>query len=252
MRLKDKVAIVTGAAQGIGAAYARALAAEGAMVCVCDIADPKPLAHELTSAGHRAIGSVADILDPAAFGATVDATVKAFGGVHILVNNAAIFGQLKFKPFFEIVADEWDKLMAVNVRGTVECVKAVLPQMRAQKYGKIINISSGTFYRGSPLLTHYVASKGVVIAVTRCVAHELGELGICVNCIAPGFTMSEAVQTNPVYQNPAITTMTVGARAIKREETPEDLVGTLIYLASPDSDFVTGQTIVVDGGSTML
>lgn len=252
MRLKDKVAIVTGAAQGIGAAYARALAAEGAMVCVCDIADPKPLAHELTSAGHRAIGSVADILDPAAFGATVDATVKAFGGVHILVNNAAIFGQLKFKPFFEIVADEWDKLMAVNVRGTVECVKAVLPQMRAQKYGKIINISSGTFYRGSPLLTHYVASKGAVIAVTRCVAHELGELGICVNCIAPGFTMSESVQTNPVYQNPAITTMTVGARAIKREETPEDLVGTLIYLASPDSDFVTGQTIVVDGGSTML
>ncbi len=252
MRLKDKVAIVTGAAQGIGAAYARALAAEGAMVCVCDIADPKPLAHELTSAGHRAIGSVADILDPAAFGATVDATVKAFGGVHILVNNAAIFGQLKFKPFFEISADEWDKVMAVNVRGTVECVKAVLPHMRAQKYGKIINISSGTFYRGSPLLTHYVASKGAVIAVTRCMARELGELGICVNCIAPGFTMSEAVQTNPIYQNPVITTMTVGARAIKREETPEDLVGTLIYLASPDSDFVTGQTIVVDGGSTML
>ncbi len=252
MRLKDKVAIVTGAAQGIGAAYARALAAEGAMVCVCDIADPNPLVHELTLAGHRAIGSVADILDPAAFGATVDATVKAFGGVHILVNNAAIFGQLKFKPFYEISTDEWDKVMAVNVRGTVECVKAVLPQMRAQKYGKIINISSGTFYRGSPLLTHYVASKGAVIAVTRCMARELGELGICVNCIAPGFTMSAAVQINPIYQNPAITTMTVGARAIKREETPEDLVGTLIYLASPDSDFVTGQTIVVDGGSTML
>jgi NAD(P)-dependent dehydrogenase (short-subunit alcohol dehydrogenase family) len=249
MRLKDKVAIVTGAAQGIGAAYARALAAEGAMVCVCDIADPKPLVSELTSAGRRAIGSLADILDTAAIGATVDATIKAFGGVHILVNNAAIFGQLTFKPFYEIGADEWDKVMAVNVRGTVECVKGVLCN---QKYGKIINISSATFHRGSPLLTHYVASKGAVIAVTRCMARELGDFGIRVNCIAPGFTISAAVQANPIYQNPAITNMTVGARAIKREEVPEDLVGTLVYLASPDSDFVTGQTIVVDGGSTMV
>jgi NAD(P)-dependent dehydrogenase (short-subunit alcohol dehydrogenase family) len=251
MRLKDKVAIVTGAAQGIGAAYARALASEGAMVCACDIVDPKPLVQELTSAGRRVIGSVVDILDPAALARTVDATIKAFGGVHILVNNAAVFGQLTFKPFFEISAEEWDKVMAVNVRGTVECVKAVLPHMRVQKYGKIINVSSGTFYRGSPLLTHYVASKGAVIAVTRCMARELGELNICVNCIAPGFTMSAAVRANPIYDNAAITAMTIGARALKREETPDDLVGTVVYLASPDSDFVTGQTIVVDGGSTM-
>jgi NAD(P)-dependent dehydrogenase (short-subunit alcohol dehydrogenase family) len=252
MKLKDKVAIVTGAAQGIGAAYAKALAAEGAMVSVCDIADPQPVVKEITATGQRAIGSTVDILDEAALAAMVAATVKAFGGVHILVNNAAIFGQLTFKPFYEISAAEWDKVMAVNVRGSIECVKAVLPHMRQQKYGKIINISSATFHRGSPLLTHYVASKGAVIAITRSMARELGEFGIRVNCIAPGFTLSAAVRANPIYDSPAITAMTVGARAIKREETPEDLVGTLVYLASADSDFVTGQTIVVDGGSTML
>jgi NAD(P)-dependent dehydrogenase (short-subunit alcohol dehydrogenase family) len=222
------------------------------MVTICDLADPKPAVESIVATGGRAIGSLTDITDPAALAAMVESTTKAFGGVHILVNNAAIFGQLTFKPFFEISAAEWDKVMTVNVRGTVECVKAVLPHMRRQKYGKIINISSATVHRGTPMLTHYVASKGAVIALTRTMARELGDMGIRVNCIAPGFTLSEAVRANPIYDNKAITDMTIAARAIKREELPEDLVGTLIYLASPDSDFVTGQTIVVDGGSTML
>jgi NAD(P)-dependent dehydrogenase (short-subunit alcohol dehydrogenase family) len=252
MRLDGKVAIVTGAAQGIGAAYAKALIAEGASVSVCDIIDPQPLVNTIVEAGGKAIGSITDIMDPAALSAMVERTIKQLGGVDILVNNAAIFGQLTFKPFYDISAAEWDKVLAVNVRGSIECAKAVLPHMRQQKYGKIINISSATFHRGSPMLSHYVASKGAVIAITRTMARELGDFGIRVNCIAPGFTLSEAVRANPVYDNAAITAMTLGARAIKREETPEDLVGTLVYLASADSDFVTGQTIVVDGGSTML
>jgi NAD(P)-dependent dehydrogenase (short-subunit alcohol dehydrogenase family) len=252
MRLKEKVAIVTGGAQGIGAAYAKALAAEGAMVSICDLADPKPAVDAIAASGGRAIGSVTDITSPDALAAMVEKTINEFGSVHILVNNAAMFAQLTFKPFFEISAAEWDKVMMVNVRGSVECVKAVLPHMRRQKYGKVINISSATFHRGTPMLTHYVASKGAVIAITRTMARELGDMGIRVNCIAPGFTLSDAVRANPIYDNKAITDMTIAARAIKREEVPEDIVGTLVYLASPDSDFVTGQTIVVDGGSSML
>lgn len=250
MKLPGKVAVVTGAAQGIGATYARALAAEGACVGVCDIQDPSTTVDQIVAAGGKAIGMIADIVDATSMAKLAAETVKAFGGIHILVNNAAIFGNLTFKPFTEIDAAEWDRVMTVNVRGSLECVKAVLPYMREQKYGKIINISSGTIYRGMPYLMHYVTSKGAVVVMTRCLARELGDHGIRVNCISPGLTLSEAVRNNNAYTETFSTTL-INVRAIKREEVPEDLVGTLIYLSSPDSDFVTGQTIVVDGGSTM-
>ena len=249
-RLKGKVAVVTGAAQGIGASYARALAAEGAAVVVTDIAEPAETAAAITKSGGRSLALACDVTDAAALGTMVTRTVERFGGLHILINNAAMFGKLALKPFDQISSAEWDQVMGVNVRGVFECCKAVLPQMRKQGYGKIINVASGTVFKGTPMLLHYVTSKGAVIALTRCVAREVGDSGIRVNCIAPGLTMSENVRNNPAWAD-AIVTANTASRAIKREAEPEDMVGTVVYLASPDSDFVTGQTIVVDGGSAM-
>jgi NAD(P)-dependent dehydrogenase (short-subunit alcohol dehydrogenase family) len=249
-RLLNKVAIVTGAAQGIGAAYARALAAEGAAVVIGDILDPAPIVAEITQQGRRALGFYLDVTRKETVEAVVAQTVKAFGGLHILVTNAAMFGNLALKPFLEIDSDEWDRLMAVNVRGAFECVKAVVPQMRRQKYGKIVNIASGTVFKGTPMLLHYVTSKGAIVAFTRAVAREVGEDGICVNCLAPGLVISESVRNNPAWAH-ALIDRNTASRALRREETPEDVVGAMLFLASPDSDFMTGQTIVVDGGSVM-
>ena len=251
MRLQGKVAIVTGAAQGIGAVYAAALAAAGAAVSLWDVEEPKAAVARIAAAGGAARGSRVDVTEPRAVAAAVDETADALGAVHILVNNAALFGRLENRPFTEIPAEEWDRVMMVNVRGAMECVKAVLPHMRARKYGKIINVGSCTVYRGTPNLMHYVASKGAVVAMTRCMARELGDDGIRVNCISPGFTASESVRSNRDY-TPAYSQGALNARALKREQEPDDLAGTLVYLASPDSDFVTGQTIVVDGGAVML
>lgn len=247
-RLTDRSIIVTGAAQGIGAAYAKALAAEGARVCVCDVTDPRSVADEIRAAGGQAIGTVTDVTSPSAVAAMVRATCDAFGTVHGLVNNAALFGSLKLQPFTDIESDEWDQVMAVNTRGTFECVKAVVPVMRKQKYGKIVNIASGTLFKGSTHLLHYVASKGAVVAMTRVMARELGDDNILVNCIAPGLTVSPAVRENYTAQDIAANKAT---RALKREEEPEDLTGTLVFFLSAESDFITGQTLLVDGGSFM-
>jgi NAD(P)-dependent dehydrogenase (short-subunit alcohol dehydrogenase family) len=247
-RLNDRSIIVTGAAQGIGASYAKALAAEGARVTLCDLTEPRSVADEIRAAGGQAISMVTDVTSPAAVAAMVKATVDAYGTVHGLVNNAAMFGSLKLQPFMDIESDEWDKVMAVNTRGVFECVKAVVPTMRKQKYGKIINIASGTLFKGTPHLLHYVASKGAVVAMTRVMARELGGDNILVNCIAPGLTLSPAVQASyslaEIEANKA-------TRALKREEEPEDIIGALIFFASGESDFITGQTLLVDGGSVM-
>lgn len=249
-RLKGRVAIVTGAAQGIGAQYAKALAAQGAAVSVVDLLDAAPVVAAITQAGGQALALHADVTNTVAVRDMVAATLERFGGVDILVNNAAVFGNLSLKPFEQIDSGEWDKVMAVNVRGVFECSKAVAPAMRKRKYGKIINIASGTVFKGTPMLLHYVASKGAVVAMTRCLARELGDDGIRVNTLAPGLTLSESVRDNPAWSD-AVIRNNVATRAIKREATPDDMLGTLVYLCSADSDFVTGQVIVVDGGAVM-
>jgi NAD(P)-dependent dehydrogenase (short-subunit alcohol dehydrogenase family) len=248
--LTGKTAIITGAAQGIGAHYARGLAAAGAAVSVCDVADPGSLVDEIRAAGGRIMGRIVDITDGAAMRAFAEETHAQFGGPDILVNNAALFGALKRKPLMEIDAQEWDRVMTVNVRGPFECVKAVVPFMRSKGYGKIVNISSSTVNAGQPLLLHYVTSKGAIIAMTRSLARELGADGIRVNAVSPGFTLSEAVRNNPVY-TPQVTSGIAAMRSIKRDQQPDDLVGTVVFLASPASDFITGQTLIVDGGMAM-
>ena len=247
-RLSGKVAIVTGAAQGIGAALAKALAAEGAELSICDLQAPSSVVNDIEATGHKAIGFACDVTDPAAVAKLASETERAFGGIHILVNNAGIFTKLSRKPMNEISSQEWDRVMAVNVRGSFECAKAVLPTMRRQKYGKIINVASGTVFRGTPMLLHYVSSKGAVVAMTRAMAREVGDDGIRVNCIAPGLTMSEGVIANSYYSS-AVLSDNLASRCIKRDVMPEDLTGTVIFLASTDSDFMSGQTVLVDGGA---
>ncbi len=249
-RLNGKVAIVTGGAQGIGAQYVRALARQKAYVVVADLADASALVTELEGAGSQATYARTNVADASSVRKMVEVTVGKFGRIDILVNNAAIFTSLSFKPFGEIDSAEWDQVMAVNVRGVFECVKAVTPYMARNGYGKIVNIASGTVFKGAPLLLHYVTSKGAIVAMTRSLARELGDVGIRVNTIAPGLVMSENVVANASYRG-AVVENNIASRAIKRAATADDLVGALLYLCGPDSDFVTGQCLVVDGGSVM-
>lgn len=249
-RLNGRAIIVTGAAQGIGAAYAQALAAEGARLSLCDLQAPEATLAAIKKAGGEAIGMACNVTDATAVARLVEATDKAFGGVQGLVNNAALFGGLDLKKFDQITSEEWDRVMTVNVRGSFECVKAVLPVMRRQRYGKIVNIASGTVFKGTPMMLHYVTSKGAIVAFTRAIARECGDEGIRCNCLAPGLTMSEAVRNNPAWAK-SLVQANVASRCIKREMVPEDLLGTLVFLCAADSDFMTGQTVVVDGGSAM-
>jgi len=243
MRLAGKVAIVTGGARHIGAVYCRKLAAEGAAVIIADVLDGDKVVQEITAAGGRAMALKVDVSKQEDTIQMAAETVKTFGRIDILVNNAAIFINIQRQPFYEITAEEWDRVSAVNIKGPFLCAKAVFPQMKEQRSGKIINISSSTAFAGTPLFLHYVASKAALIGMTRSLAREVGEFGICVNAIAPGLVQHEG-QTAPKE----FTEFQLKARSIKRLQTPEDLLGVLVYLASPDSDFVTGQTILVDGG----
>lgn len=248
--LEGRAVIVTGGAQGIGATYAAALAAAGARVAVCDLRAPEATVAAVRAAGGEAIGEACDVTDAAAVGRLVAGTVRAFGRIDGLVNNAAIFASLRPRPFQEFGSDEFDAVMRVNVRGTFECIRAVLPVMQAQGYGKIVNVASGTVFKGTPMMLPYVSSKGAVIALTRAVAREVGTHGIRVNCIAPGLTMSEGLVGNPDY--PAeVVRRTVATRCLERDQQPEDLTGALAFLLSAESDFMTGQTLVVDGGSVL-
>ena len=245
MRLKDHVAIVTGAAQGIGAAYARGLAREGAAVAVVDILDPKPVAKEIVGNDGKALPLVVDVSDEKQTQEMARKVADTFGRIDILVNNAAVYGTIVRKPFEQITVEEWDKLYAVNVRGIFLCVKAVAPHMKAQRSGKIINASSSTFFKGNEDFLHYVSSKGAVVAMTRSLARELGEWNINVNAIAPGQTLSEA----NLKRGDQVDANSLRIRLLKRRLFPEDLVGTVIYLSSPDSDMMTGQVLLVDGGT---
>jgi NAD(P)-dependent dehydrogenase (short-subunit alcohol dehydrogenase family) len=250
MRLKDKVAIVTGGGRGIGAAFCDALAAAGAKVVVADILDGTQVAARICETQRPAIYVRADVTSKQSVENLVADTVREFGTVDILVNNAALFADLALKPFQQISEEEWDRVMLVNVRGTFQCAKAVAPVMIDNKKGRIVNMASGTAFKGTGNLLHYVASKGAVVSMTRSLARELGPHNICVNAIAPGLTMSEAVVVNPDWTGKA-SAAGVAARAIQRDQVPADLLSTLIYLCSDDSNFVTGQTISVDGGALM-
>lgn len=249
-KLSGRVAIVTGAGKGIGAFYARHLAQAGARICLADIENCDAVAQEIVSAGGEAIVQKTDVTDAEAVAVLAKCTADHFGSIDILVNNAAIFATLALQPLEQISSREFERVLSVNVRGCFECIKAASPYMRKQKRGKIINIASGTVFKGSPFMVHYVASKGAVIALTRSAAREMGSDGIQVNCIAPGLTLSEGVKNNDAYSG-EVSANNVASRAIRRDAVPEDLLGTLLFLASQDSDFITGQTIVVDGGSVM-
>jgi NAD(P)-dependent dehydrogenase (short-subunit alcohol dehydrogenase family) len=244
MRLDGKVAIVTGGARHIGAVYCRRLAAEGAAVVIADIRQGDHLVQEIEMAGGRAIALGVDVSSEEDTRRMAAEALKTFGRIDILVNNAAVFIDIQRRPFYEISAAEWDRVSAVNVKGPFLCAKAVFPRMKEQRSGKIINISSSTVFTGTPLFLHYVASKAALVGMTRSMAREVGEYGICVNSIAPGLVQHEGQNAPQEF-----TDLQLKIRSIKRLETPADLLGVLVYLASPDSDFVTGQTIVVDGGS---
>lgn len=246
-RMKGKVAVVTGAAQGIGRTYAEALAREGAKVVVTDILDTAEAVDAIKTAGGEAIGLKTDVTSDESLAAMVEAAESAFGSIEVLVNNASIFAALKLKPFTQISNDEWDAVMRVNVRGPFQATKAVLPSMKSNGRGKIINISSGTVLRGAPMFPHYVSSKGAIIAQTRAISRELADDNIHMNTIIVGLTESTGVKEHD--QLGAIKAPTLAMRAIKREMLPEDLIGTLLFLASEDSDFITGQSINVDGGA---
>jgi NAD(P)-dependent dehydrogenase (short-subunit alcohol dehydrogenase family) len=249
-RLDGRVAIVTGGGKNIGAVYAKALAAEGAAVAVADVADTTTTVNIIKQQGGRALGLNTDVTDAAQVAQMAARTEAEFGRIDILVNNAGLYGVLNLKPFTEISEDEWDRVMRVNVRGTFQCCKAVVPIMRKRKYGKIINISSGTVLAGIPMYLHYVTSKGAVLALTRALSRELGADGICVNTLAPGLTSSGA-EIEKTQDQAGRVDFAVNQRAFKRKEVPEDLVGACLFLASPESDFMTGQLVNVDGGAAM-
>lgn len=248
MRLKDRVAIVTGGGVGIGKAYAHGLAKEGAKVIVADIQDSeaKKVADEITADGGEANAVYVDVTSVEKTQVMAQEAMKAYGRIDILVNNAGLYSVIKKKSFMEIDCNEWDRVMSVNVKGLWHCVKAVYPAMKQQGKGKIINVSSGTVFGSSPNFLHYVSSKSAVIGFTRALAREVGDDNICVNSIMPGLTIST--------QGPMTTERLVDRRkrrAFQREQYPADLVGTVIFLASDDSDFITGQSINVDGGVNM-
>jgi NAD(P)-dependent dehydrogenase (short-subunit alcohol dehydrogenase family) len=251
-RLDGKVSIVTGAAQGIGAYYARGLAGEGAKVILADVKDCKKAEEAVRKEveGAEYFSVHCDVSDENSVSALFDKAIGQFGRVDILVNNAAFFSGLGRQPFEEISVEEWDKVMGINLRGVFLCCRAATPIMRRQKYGKIVNIASDTMMKGTPNFAHYVSSKGGVVAFTRAISKEVGVDGICVNSVAPGLTTTDAMQAEPGYSEDRFA-RTVSSRAIPRIQEPNDLVGTVIFLSSPDSDFITGQCIVVNGGDNL-
>jgi len=250
-RLKGKVAIVTGGASGIGKAIALRLAQDGASVAIADIQRFDQAAAGIAKAtGARTLGLEVDVSSADDVERMAAETVKALGRIDILVNNAAIFSSLELRPFDEIPIAEFRRVMEVNVMGVWLCCRACVPHMRKGGYGRIVNLASGAPLKGVPLFLHYISSKGAVIAMTRGLAREVGNDGITVNSLAPGFTLSENVARHEAHVRQGERTRMT--RAIPRDEKPEDLVGTVSFLASADAAFITGQTLVVDGGSAML
>jgi 3-oxoacyl-[acyl-carrier protein] reductase len=252
--LKDKVAIVTGGGHGIGRAYSLGFGSAGAKVVVADIDEPAAVkvAKEVnTQTDAKSLSVKVDVANEASTQMMVQTILDQFGRINILVNNAAIFATIPMNRGGIETIDpvEWDRMMAVNLKGLFFCCRAVLPTMRKQKAGKIVNVSSGTWLSGSPGRIHYVTSKAGVVGFTRTLAREVGDDNINVNAIAPGSTLSE---DNPSEDIIKMRSARVSDRALKRVQLPKDLVGTVLFLSSPLSDFMTGQTIAVDGGANFL
>jgi len=242
--LEGKVAIVTGGAQGIGNAIARGLAAEGARIVVADLNRAEEAAQEF----EEGIGLTVDVADEAQVEGMAQEAIERCGRIDILVNNAGLYASLQMRPFTEIPVEEWRQVMDVNVLSMFLTMRAVVPRMREQgEGGRVVNISSGTPFRGVPFLLHYVTSKGAIVALTRALAKELGRDDILVNCVAPGFTMSDGVREHPEVIE-ALRQVSVSARTLQRDQVPEDVVGAVVFLCGPGATFVTGQTIVIDGG----
>ncbi|MFB3108258.1 MAG: SDR family NAD(P)-dependent oxidoreductase [Candidatus Binatia bacterium] len=252
MRLQNKVTMITGAGHGIGKAYAKRFAAEGAQVVIADIDERagQSVAAALGESGLSAWARTTDVRNYKSIEGLVHETVERFGRIDVLLNNAAIYvtEHLWKGPVEELALDEWDRVMEVNLKGVFLCCRAIIPVMKTQKSGKIINIASGTFFSGTGNMPHYTTSKGGVIALTRVMARQLGQWEINVNCMTPGSTMSEEVITDEVRRRRE---SSVRGRAFSRVELPEDITGTALFLASSDSDFMTGELLVVDGGGIM-
>jgi NAD(P)-dependent dehydrogenase (short-subunit alcohol dehydrogenase family) len=241
--LDGRVAIVTGGAQGIGRAIADGLAAEGARIVVADLKG----AEEAAGRYPDGVGLTVDVAREEDVERMAAETAERAGGIDILVNNAGLYASLAMRPFDQIPLDEWRQVMDVNVASMFLTCRAVVPRMRERGGGRIVNISSGTPFRGVPFLLHYVTSKGAIVTFTRALAKELGGDEILVNCVAPGFTMSAGVEEHPEVVE-ALQQVSVSARTIKRDQVPEDITGAVAFLCGPESTFITGQTMVIDGG----
>jgi NAD(P)-dependent dehydrogenase (short-subunit alcohol dehydrogenase family) len=241
--VEGKVAVVTGAAQGIGNAIAKGLAAEGARIVVADLNHAEEGAAEFDDG----IGIAVDVADEAQVERMAEEVIDRCGRIDILVNNAGLYASLAMRPFTEIPVDEWRQVMDVNLLSMFLTTRAVVPRMREQGGGRIVNISSGTPFRGVPFLLHYVTSKGAIVALTRALAKELGRDDVLVNCVAPGFTMSDGVREHPEVIE-ELREVSVSSRTLQRDQEPEDVVGAVVFLCGPGATFVTGQTIVIDGG----
>lgn len=253
MRLKGKVAIITGASQGIGAAFAVGFAKEGAKIVIADISEGSKTVKSVGKAGSRAIFVKTDVSKEQECMAMAKAAFDSFGAIDILINNAAMFGNIVLKPFTELSSEEFKRVIEVNTSGAFHCIKSVFPYMK-EKGGKIINISSASILEGVPGMPHYVASKGAVMALTRCMARELGDFNINVNTIAPGFTHSEGgdkFDHSKALPLPPLDELQLQGRCLKRPGVPNDLVGLALFLATDDSAFITGQMIVHDGGLSL-
>ncbi|GAC1538825.1 MAG: 3-oxoacyl-ACP reductase FabG [Ramlibacter sp.] len=245
--LADRTIIVTGAATGIGQAFAVGCAAQGANVVVADINVAEETVAAVEAAGGKALAVRVDVADDTSTQAMARSALQRFGRIDGLVNNAAYFREVKLTPFEELDPAQWDRIFAVNVKGVWQCCKAVLPAMRERKAGSIVNIASVVAVAGQPGYLHYVATKGAVLSMTKGLAKECGAVGVRVNVIAPGFVLTDATKNRPVEWQQSF----LKARALQREQRPDDLVGTALYLLSDLAGFVSGQTIVVDGGHIM-
>ena len=245
--VEGRVVIVTGAGHGIGRAYAKHFAAHGAIPVIAEIngQNATKVAEEIKAEGGQALSVQTDVTDEESVAEMIARAMEEYGRIDVLLNNAAIFSTIKRSRFEEISRDDWTKVLDVNVIGTWICSKLVVPHMEAGGYGRIINISSSTVPVGLPLLMHYVTSKAAVVGMTRCMATELGERGITCNAILPGMTDSEIEYVGRTEHS---LTAVMAMQKIKRIEQPGDLVGMALFLASPASGFMTGQSLLVDGG----